>query len=1425
MDATKVLELLVPKDRGVNPLSQKYIGKYELSPEVYRGLEVSNNWYVLTQTLKPHLDTNKKHKLVVKGITDNSEVVQLSTDTTTYAQTVKFVREDSTKFENLEGIKIVRDIKFGYETNGKSSRVGSINWAAVDTNGKTIAIDFDSNQARQVFENHYLGITFKDEELSELYRLNKLLFTQLREFPATKEKLDEFLLKREHEPGWSQSGFFAYFDSSVFDLRKFQQKHAFSDEQMHAAGYYVQTFSSEGKVSYRPREEEIVLIPFFDKDKNILRWRMRIVHPKLGGAKYLSFPDNKSDDTKYSHLVELYLSNLLKDAAGKDIILTEGEFKCHVTYQATDTICVGIPGISMVTDKIIDALIASKPKSITIILDNDSEAKAIKNADEISNADRAAYEIARQLQRAGYRNVKIGSLKNAADGKKVGIDDFIINLKGNHKPKEVIQQVIQQVIDEAIKPEVYAKLIGLDPVLHELMERRREIKKTVRQFYSIIARGGTKSLELDSDSTSLYLKIAQQLEEMVIPVERAYRQRLMDLYGVTRLNLPNKEKYYFLTAKPIPNAEKKEIIIEENGKALNKADFTSDIVMYVAYPNDLPLQHRAPNAPGVQLPISMQQLSKAFFDGEVSDDVEDLIKRGIIALKKKNFESLSISELKSKINHRTFCLIALAGHMSTIYTPDEYVMNIKVALQFYRGNYIDEVTDIPLLIQKKQGTVAAIVTLPSWQVNSGLNESKSGIEDPQYASEDESRRRMTIRAFLRNVDLSSNTIKFNKILETVFNDLKNKNKAKLSKICERLGIDNSEINFSKSLRLPNILYADVNDFYRLIRKLDDRSLLIQAVQAGLFAVDNNGIIKPRFKEPVLLLPIRDKDRISLRIVPTSETDHTSTALPPVQSIVHTLPGVRGIARQMDPSTLLFRPDPSKNSKNKVIIIAENDLDAVVLNDIYKNQSEIVVVSLKSDLHPKKEIIASLKALKGKKYIFTGSITSTRRYSGLLPSYLPRGLADLYDLASRFRRDDPTSSGFELNYVPLNQTVSEFIATSESKEESKALLKQLIIDCARPLSEIAPKIYFYNGKAHQSVQRIFIKTLEKFERNLYVKTKYTAEKRQQLRKEFIKLEHLYEQLLDWVVKHNNWVDKNSNKFDNPQEAKIALPTNLLEFLQQRYDLKEVKPFEWFIDNSGNFSGLLKVKYRRDREKNNRNNRSFEELLKTVENIFGNTVIDVDSEIPVENKWYQQTVGSGRIEWEKTQVRRKMFSKFNGLIQALGLENKLDAERPFITSIRKIKNSTQWIASITINWADGTSEKFYSLAHSKKAAKHCCAKEVLEKLKPVQQKNLKRSHKFEKLSDVQKIAKKDFASKNQKLIQEAIRKNIISNEWKPVYEYKFDPLRRTWICSIVNLDALMGDSFEVISFVAKTKKHSKQLVCRRLNEILKGYLSKN
>ena len=104
---------------------------------------------------------------------------------------------------------------------------------------------------------------------------------------------------------------------------------------------------------------------------------------------------------------------------------------------------------------------------------------------------------------------------------------------------------------------------------------------------------------------------------------------------------------------------------------------------------------------------------------------------------------------------------------------------------------------------------------------------------------------------------------------------------------------------------------------------------------------------------------------------------------------------------------------------------------------------------------------------------------------MMPEHTPRGLGDLYDLSTRLRRPDKAFSGFELQYVPLVANAAHFVRQAADKEEAKALLRNNILDCARPLSEIAPKAYNYNGTTHVAITRSFIKALEKFERHLYI----------------------------------------------------------------------------------------------------------------------------------------------------------------------------------------------------------------------------------------------------------------------------------------------------------------------------------------------------
>lgn len=1288
-------------------------------------LDETRMWKEIVGFLRPYLDPAFKYPLTIKGTTGgrrDREDLPINID-----------RFEGAVFEISshppEGYTIYRDVAYGYQaTDGdKFKRVGALEYVAVDDKGNVVAVGAGSEAALHTFKNHLYGQERPPEYERLLRRINKQFIAYLRD-DKHRPEIEAFLVGRNHHPAWSEAGQFGFLNPSTFGLGRFtrliarefnQEFHAQIDrrfppetrsedfcideafrtvvtEAIFDAGITQQSISAAGTVRYTLRRMRMAIIPYFDPEDLVDKWRMRKEKVKPNEAKYLSPPLDRSVRQEPDVYSQLYLANLLKDCAGKDIILTEGEFKCHVARCHGNIVTVGIPGITMITDEIIELLANSGARSITVVLDNDSSDRQMPRTDELADAARAAYEIAKRIYDAGFENVKVGRIKDDPSGEK-GLDDIIVL-----ESSDVAHQKLCAIIENALTIQEYVLYANdsidlsesakprVDTVLVEIMSRRREVGNMAEQFETMLKRGGGPAYRaLSAEEKQECDKALKAVQHMASRLDLCYHVHLAHEYGgATRINQPDIFKYHTLFAKEVPRANKKCVLLT-SGERLGTNLFSGDVLCFLGYPSDFPTRHRAPNAPGIEIPFSMTEVAKHYGGEEADRTTTRLITEGA--------KRLGV-DLKSEHTFEAHALCALAGHLGTIYEATEYDMHANVRLRMERDTYIEELQEIPIVIQKKGRQVRAIATMPIWKpCETGETPPRHIIVNSQFASEEESRTRAVIKSYFREPALERQRKQLGEITDFIvetYGELE-ENQRRLKQVLDPLGVS------ERTIRENKIVYLTPDNWKQIIHRLDDKALLTQGVQAGLFRVLPNGLIVPKFKGAVLLFPVSYQGRVSLRVMPLRAIDHEIADLPPVAKLVHFVPDSRGLTTAMDPSSTLYMGHKLDRAKGKTVMLAYDELDALVLESLYEDNPNIVVVGLNADLHPRHEVIHRIKAALPREVVFVGRPYLRSRYEHMNPTDVPAYLTDLFDLSRRFRNADPDGSpGFEMHAVPLALPMAKYMKRVAEHSLDSEDLAMAILDCSRPIAQYAPVIYSFKSQTHTTVIRPLEKAIEAWEAMLRFPNVGTANFFQQVEAQQRRMQQAYQSFYRYSVEQNNQ----------------QIPESLEEFLAKRYNQSEVRPLEWYVENRGtvqlrkplytHYQALPKV------------GRAYRMVRSTSKLLF----TDVERVIreyphPIEPRWHGKSIGAEREKYELRSKQQNHIKKLQTVAQKLQAEGILRPGRALDVDIKHVRDSKRFRARRRVFFADDTVLEVIELGRSKSTADHCAARSAYEKLIPV------------------------------------------------------------------------------------------------------------
>ncbi|OYZ22229.1 MAG: hypothetical protein B7Y39_08000 [Bdellovibrio sp. 28-41-41] len=376
-----------------------------------------------------------------------------------------------TKFP--KGVSLT-NVEFGYQNqhSKKVQNLGVIPGIMLDANGLPTRFLFYNQEQLEVFRAHYFGRPFSTKMRTAILDINTALFKYLETQPVALEKVAEFEKKRGWPEGTAKKIGLVYYSSEAVDLLVFGKKHGFDYADMASAGWLKPYVNKHGSISYRENYNDSIKIPFYDETNpsKIAFWRTRNL--RSGAPKYLSWPKDRSLFEEAPLFEEFYNSWNLNKVKGKRIILTEGEFKCAIGELTTGVFHIGVPGIGQFYTSMLDKIVKAQPSEVVVLFDRDPIGKALLRLDEVTDSQRASYLIAKQLEAAGI-SVKVATLPDVYNGKKIGIDDLLLS----HGTAPYTQ-----ALDQAVTADAYAKAFKIDVPLSLLTDRRNKIRRAVQKY-------------------------------------------------------------------------------------------------------------------------------------------------------------------------------------------------------------------------------------------------------------------------------------------------------------------------------------------------------------------------------------------------------------------------------------------------------------------------------------------------------------------------------------------------------------------------------------------------------------------------------------------------------------------------------------------------------------------------------------------------------------------------------------------------------------------------------------------------------------------------------------------------------------------------------------------------------------------------------
>lgn len=916
---------------------------------------------------------------------------------------------------------------FGYNISGDFRKIGVLSYMQMGEADAIEEIGFGSDLVRDYFRHHLLGRDLSEHDRGRIREVQKTTFDYLRTHPAAKAKLKEFAVSRGWPEGLDDIGHLAYFHDRVTPLREFAQEKGFTDEEMYLAGWYDLSFSNSGKPTYSVRDSDVIRIPYFTQEGEIEVWRTRNLRPSRATThKYTSWPLDRSINREFTVEEKLYNSWRLDEVRDQTVVITEGEFKCLVATEVGKVLTVGVPGITEVDDMMIKKLVSARARNYVVILDRDPEGKGIMRVDGITDSERAAYKIAKQLQTAGASNVRVGIIPNVRDGEKVGLDDLILD-----KGKEAFDTVIRT----ATSPDAYAERIGLNTTFFALMESRQRMRKAIEHYENSVRRGGA---EVSPDTYLTALRMRDALNTV-------YEEYLATKFrGSRRINQPATE-HSVLYRQRIRNADKK-IAITENGESISLDNFTDDLVFFRFSPADMPNRYKSVMDANLQLPFSMRELDDAFRGRRVSAVIHELADKGAKILGRKANEE----DIYKPRDVHEFGIAVLTGYLSQKFPADEYTFLPNVTFYVKRTDHWEEHVQLPLTIVKKSsGQVVSFAALTTWEKG----------KDPNYSQIANGRVFNLTRSVLRRNEELYAQDKFRRVTETIWPYWQERNYVETMELAASVGIS-EEI----AERYGLVAFSPA-DYSELMDHFYHRRLLSQAVNAGLFIADEHGGFGPRFTGPILVLPVFDADQkiTGLRIIPFTLADHLPPAFGPDVKLVRHVDGAgRHLIEVFDPERQLYMQDRLSNVEGNNLVITYHELDGLLLGE-HKRE----VVSFNSSFVLDQTVVEKIVASKpaGITIVLSGGIPRSR-YDAFSFDGIPGYIKEIYDLQEQLNSARSTEQPLiSLSVTAITAPLTHFATrTGLQGDQVDAVMQNAI-----PLNAFL-KDHKFNAQTHGIVSK-------------------------------------------------------------------------------------------------------------------------------------------------------------------------------------------------------------------------------------------------------------------------------------------------------------------------------------------------------------------
>lgn len=992
----------------------------------------TSNWREIVTELEAATHPRLKYPLKVVGQV-GPQRVEITTNAADYMG-ANFVIQRKPLDSSLQ---CVENVQCGYSLSDGFRRLLSLTYIALDENGKIIEVGGASDEALDVFREHIFGRTADATLASRIAEINSAVFEMLRQDPKADARVQEFAQSREWPTGLAEKAGLAYFHANKTPLLEWAAQSGFTPREMFDAGWFDLSIGLNGQAHYGPNGSNVIRIPYYNNSGELTIWRTRNLSIQSQDKhKYLSWPLNRAIEREFEVGEKLYFGWRLHEIEGRDIIITEGEFKCLVAWELSGVPTFGIPGITEVNRDMLSEIIAAKPASITVVLDRDAGGKALGRIDGITDSARAAFRIGRDIEELGFTRVKIGVIPDVRNGAKVGLDDLILDTDPSS---------VQRLLSSATSVDEYREKIGLDSTFAELLRRRQMVRKALLNYSTSSERGGT---QLEPSRLKNMVEFFKELSS-------GYRQYLLERFrGARRIDQTSHE-YGSLFRVPTIDRENEKLAIDSRGTLIPLERFRNDIALLHFATSDVPSENQFCLANDQRLPIAMSTI-RAYFDGFNRDaEVTKLLRRGIQMLCPRedplHYAPSTLRELSYLI---------LAGYLQSIFPSDEYTYERNIAIFDSNRDYWEHVVDIPLTISRKGRDVVAIAAMPVFEHESRM----------KLALHQTNRLWTRLSLILRRPELPHMHRKLEDIGGVLLEHYGPQVLDSTAQTLAPLGIT------SETCRRERLMVFTPETWNELLKHLSFKKLTTQAAENGLYGYTADGVIIPRFKGDVVLLPIIGASGTvqSLRVFPLSMADQIPPASPPDCKPVFSLFGAgRSRHRRFQGDRLLYRSECLSQATEQQLIVAFNEWDA-----LHISQHTAHVVGLHSSLQVPPTVLHALRDAAPAELLLILPPEVRSKYDPFSFDGIPGIVKEAYDLQLqlsqlvRDEHDGPPEGTVISTKLPTLHVVMPAVSPSQISRFAPESMSDYVAHLssqALPLSQLL-KSQRFNPQIHENVQK-------------------------------------------------------------------------------------------------------------------------------------------------------------------------------------------------------------------------------------------------------------------------------------------------------------------------------------------------------------------